>query len=483
MLSPRKKNPMHRHTLLALLTASGLAALARAQVVHQEIVVGQGAGPSVKCTEPAVAVSQANPGHIAVVWHQHDGSPGGIPSYNVPHYAFSTDAGLSFGSPTPMDLTGVCAPNAFDPIVVASPVSSRMYFGAIGTNPDWGPVLAAPRSGSSTTFNPAMALTSCPTSSTPQVDKPWFAVGPGGPSPGAPEVAFVGWGRFEPVGSSQFWNLQYSKSADHGATWSAADYIRCGRDALNNPVKRSGIGVWPYVVRHGLTHGRVFVSYMYFEASVGGFLPHLPEWTHSDDGGVNWTQAQRLDTFGIGQSIIYDTIGYQNLTTFARARSFPSVDADPNSTENLFVAFAARADQNDPNTDIFIMRSADAGTTFLPLDRFRIPDAALRLPGEASVSSHEFMPAICIDGAGGVNLMFARIEMGDGPTGDWFPSATPAGGALRDSAAIPTSSPILFLRSCLPDSRSARTATTTTCSRPRGAGCTRCTSTMTTRTM
>jgi hypothetical protein len=85
---------------------------------------------------------------------------------------------------------------------------------------------------------------------------------------------------------------------------------------------------------------------------------------------------------------------------------------------HVYVAFVGSVynDQtHNTNVDIFIARSTNGGRTF-PLDqRFRLMDSSLALT-DTPVPCHQFQPSICIDDNGGINLMFASMEVPSSPT-------------------------------------------------------------------
>lgn len=137
---------------------------------------------------------------------------------------------------------------------------------------------------------------------------------------------------------------------------------------------------------------------------------------HSDDGldplvidpdeNIEATTIDVDDTGDCGDSQSGDTPEHAD-----RRQGAPSIAIDRSQEPNhIYVAFYARSAPGAKNTDIYIARSTDAGTTWPSDEIVQITDAMLGLTDPVDTDpitgADQYTPAIAVDSCGGVNLMF-----------------------------------------------------------------------------
>jgi hypothetical protein len=125
---------------------------------------------------------------------------------------------------------------------------------------------------------------------------------------------------------------------------------------------------------------------------------------HSDDGGRTWEPL--IAPLAIDPCGIVEAADPQGAPLAP-----PGLAVDRSFLPNhVYIAFHARSAPGATNTDIFIARSIDGGTTW-PSDQIvQITDAMLGLTDPVDTDpitgARQHAPAIAVDSCGGINLMF-----------------------------------------------------------------------------
>lgn len=175
--------------------------------------------------------------------------------------------------------------------------------------------------------------------------------------------------------------------------------------------------------------GRVVVANRGFQATGQPYNDGLPYVVYSEDpNGVDWLPDDPNDA-GVAQNsgiVIAQTIDTDNLD---RRSHFPAIAVRhrPNDDDFVYVAFYARKDLDDDapvdrNTDIYIALSTNDGQTF-PTDAqhlLQLTDELIGIdPNDVTSSGpDQLMPAVAVDGCGGVNVMFYDNRNPDGLSPD-----------------------------------------------------------------
>ncbi len=89
----------------------------------------------------------------------------------------------------------------------------------------------------------------------------------------------------------------------------------------------------------------------------------------------------------------------------------PTIAVDPGDNQLVYVTFCARRERFDEsppdrNADIHISRSTDGGTTFPGANVVQLTDEMLGITNATASGPDQVMPAMIVDGCGGVNLVF-----------------------------------------------------------------------------
>ena len=179
------------------------------------------------------------------------------------------------------------------------------------------------------------------------------------------------------------------------------------------PCDRQAVGVAPLVVRSGPNAGRLVVAYRL------GTSPEFArriEWCYhngpvagSPDG---WSSAGILSstTVPLPPEPIHGYNG-DSLAGAFEAQNFPSIAADPNNPDVVYISFAgsatAVATGHDQNVDIYIARVQFVGTEEHTVEVKRITDEML---GELA-GSDQFFPVVTVDGYGGINLAYVWLDI------------------------------------------------------------------------
>jgi len=256
-------------------------------------------------------------------------------------------------------------------------------------------------------------------------DRPLMAIDPGlgGSFPGRHYLLYSGMGGHHPV-----WAARSDDPTDpNQPLWTP---VRVAPDPNDPNIPAShyhGWGKMPVV----LSDGRIAVVNTDYSGVYNDKLPYV---VYSDDGGLDWKPDQLPPVkVAEGSAIqaatrppdVADTPG-----AIDRRHCAPAIAVDRTVTPNtdVYVAFYARAEpgplDEDRNTDIYISRSSDRGETFP-----NPPDHLLQLtdddligePGGVSWPD-QVMPALAIDGCGGVNVVFYDNRHDPNPADDkdWY---------------------------------------------------------------
>lgn len=188
--------------------------------------------------------------------------------------------------------------------------------------------------------------------------------------------------------------------------WSGPDY--------------EGWGKTPIV----LDDGRIVVVNTDRQPALGGdYNQNLPYVVYSDDAGLDWKPDDLPPVLVADASLSHivatqvEEDGPVGDTTpgIDRRKCTPSIAVDRSDPQDnqVYVAFYARAVEDhdltqDRNTDIYIARSSDRGQSFplLPDHIMQLTDYMLTGQVGGQVGPDQLMPAIAIDGCGGVNVVF-----------------------------------------------------------------------------
>jgi hypothetical protein len=107
-------------------------------------------------------------------------------------------------------------------------------------------------------------------------------------------------------------------------------------------------------------------------------------------------------------------ISQGDLNNGYNAPRMPSAALDPNSPGTVYVAFVGSVTSDGLTKDLYVARgTTDSGTgvlSFTPGDTVRITDVMLRPGGVDEGETNEFMPSICVDKNGGINLLYCREQ-------------------------------------------------------------------------
>jgi hypothetical protein len=190
-----------------------------------------------------------------------------------------------------------------------------------------------------------------------------------GPDPHNPSqtnlyVAYVSYTGSTPL-------LLVARSTTLGASW----------DSPVSPGQTNVQDAFPVV----LGDGRVVVAF-------NTFTPDGFQAVRSDDGGLTWSDPVPI-------SGVIDPMWDSDIPGVFRVNAGEAVAVDPSATNTIYVVYPARASPAT-NIDIFIARSTDGGATFPT--RVQLTDPV----GTPNPNPDQFFPAICVDGYGGVNLLW-----------------------------------------------------------------------------
>ena len=234
-------------------------------------------------------------------------------------------------------------------------------------------------------------------------DKPWIAADDSGTT----DNVYVCWTRFNTAFTTDF--IVFSRSTDHGATWSAPTKISAGTQ--DGAVQGCQVAVGP--------DGEVYVAY---EVSfVDRFRQHFV--ARSTDGGLSFTTSKAI------------TPVFRDVTfaSFFRKNSFPALAVNP-VNGNVVDVYAG----NDlvGHANIHFIQSTDGGTTFgAPLV---INDV---LHGE------QFMPGLAIDASGVIHASWFDTRNAEGSAAfkyDIFATFSKDNGATFAPNARVTPAPIVL---------------------------------------
>ena len=247
------------------------------------------------------------------------------------------------------------------------------------------------------------------------VDKPALTIGE--ETPGGPLSRFyvTSMGK-RPQYCSTAVNL--ATTSNNPASGAPVWTVKEVKPALNNTCDWKGWGAVGVVTSSGrivaaLTDGNpqnnLDRPYIYYSDDQGA------TW-HSDDGlaplvidpagGIEATTIDVDDTSGCNGSQSGDTPEHAD-----RRQGAPSIAIDRSQEPNhIYVAFYARSAPGATNTDLYIARSINGGSTWPSAEIVQITDAMLGLSDPVDTDpitgADQYTPAIAVDSCGGVNLMF-----------------------------------------------------------------------------
>src|SRR5215467_2041140 len=228
-------------------------------------------------------------------------------------------------------------------------------------------------------------------SNSPQVvqDKDWITADVTGTATDG--NLYVAWTSLDTAARTA--EIQFSRSADHGITWSRAMRLSDMGPALGHH------GAMPAVA----PDGTLYVAWT--NRDTGAILI-----ARSDDGGLNFTDpvtGKNPATGGrpvatitqVGTPSENDK-STRELNGGIRANSFVSIAVGPNGTVYLAVAAAPEGSDNAKpvdNADVLLMRSTDRGKTW-STPPMRINDD--------TTSNDQWMPSVAVTSHGVVGVMF-----------------------------------------------------------------------------
>jgi hypothetical protein len=419
---------MRTHGLVLGLFAGLTSSVLHAQSVGPAVLIAQGSSTR-SWMETAIIASPANSNHAVVVF-QDEATGGGI-SHDV-YYAVTTSGFAAITGPTayPSPSPSCGGSQSFDPMVAASAQTGDLYIGCIlGGKPS---IMRKPFGQS---FSGSIHAYPCEYPDVGGWDKCFMAMGPWpqGTSHTLPETLYIGTfaGVIPPSHNRRIFSGHSEDASPPGMSWSSSgdDLRPVNAHGVNPGSDTAGAAPYPVVVPSGATAGRVIVSF---------YDDRHPDWvptsnfavavTYSDMGGDplvsglrRWNQAYRFTSFGSAPvTPIYLSQG--TLNNSVTAHGFPSVSIDPDSPGTVYIAFIGSVSSDGRTRDVYIAR----GTTdlvnpahplsFSPTDTVRVTDTMLRPGGVSEGTTNEFMPSICIDNEGGINLLYCREQADvDGP--------------------------------------------------------------------
>jgi hypothetical protein len=167
------------------------------------------------------------------------------------------------------------------------------------------------------------------------------AVGPNG------EV-YVGWAGPKVI-NSQF-GIYFQKTTDGGNTWLSAPTYVCdqpgGWDYNISGINRcNGLPITCCDVSGGPYNGKIYINY----TDQAGTTDHDVKMVKSTNGGLNWSTPVRVNN---------DSPGKEQFFTWM------TIDQ---STGYLYFIFYDRRNYSDNETDVYMAKSTDGGTTFINL--------------------------------------------------------------------------------------------------------------------
>jgi hypothetical protein len=167
------------------------------------------------------------------------------------------------------------------------------------------------------------------------------AVGPNG------EV-YVGWAGPKVI-NSQF-GIYFQKTTDGGNTWLSAPTYVCdqpgGWDYNISGINRcNGLPITCCDVSGGPYNGNIYINY----TDQAGTTDHDVKMVKSTNGGLNWSTPVRVNN---------DSPGKEQFFTWM------TIDQ---STGYLYFIFYDRRNYSDNETDVYMAKSTDGGTTFINL--------------------------------------------------------------------------------------------------------------------
>ncbi|MEX2218959.1 MAG: GC-type dockerin domain-anchored protein [Phycisphaerales bacterium] len=381
---------MRTHRPAALILT--LAAACHAQTVGPERVVAQG-GNSLSHQECVVAVNPFDSHEAVVAWQTIDRS--GLTPTRI-HYATTFD-GATFPTTAMLPLAPgpVPATVTFDPVIAASHQTGDIWVGGAENNDQR--IFVGRKDAGASTIQATDVFAVTPTQSGFARDKPWLAIGPR--PDGTAETMYAS---FAIPFAITLWTARCSDAAPLGTAWNAPVQVMA-------PGPIGPIATATAVVRHGIRSGRLVLTQSDNESH--------PQWMQTDDGGITWSNALPIVEHSTGQ--IRDLVGVgSNIVPYGmRARTFPSMAVDPNDSSIVYIIFSARdaGAGNASNVDLFVAYSENGGETFPPQQVFRLTDRQLAIEGSPDVEADQLIPAIAIDGEGGINILFIHTTSPDGP--------------------------------------------------------------------
>lgn len=276
--------------------------------------------------------------------------------------------------------------------VLAADNAGNFFFAFLSEDPKGHPSIAVARSADGgATFGRAVQASL--SSNSPQVvqDKEWITADVTGTATDG--NLYVAWTSFDTAAKTA--EIQFSRSADHGLTWSKAK-------------KLSGTG--PMLGHHGAMpavapDGTLYVAWT--NRDTGAILI-----ARSDDGGHNFTNPVTGNPVPgggpVGPVATITQVGIpsendkstRKLNGGIRANSLVSIAVGPNGTVYLAVAAARDGSGNAKpvdNADVLLMRSTDHGVTW-PLVPMQINDD--------TTPNDQWMPSVAVTSHGVVGVMF-----------------------------------------------------------------------------
>jgi hypothetical protein len=333
--------------------------------------------------------------------------------------------------------SGACTGNAetFDPTVTVDPESGHMWTGGLARFEEGTGLFAARRAPGATSISAPYVVVcgEC-------IDKPLLAAGPQ-PQGDEGEVAlYLGWQKdWKWSGSGLYCGAQTSAGSfrlsrpwhtpafsddpatlGNAATWQAEGRIY---DPILNPPSSTyhataeyfGRVVVPKVLPFGQVNqtsirGRLVVAIsdqheleMPDPSNPPNTVPPGP-WVnnegrpyvvYSDDGGATWSSPVLIGYQATPAINVVYPLGWEK-------GSWPDLAFDPNDPTLVYVVFRALAPNSTTNWDLYVARSGDGGQSFPSQHIIHIGDDELGF-GEGA---DQTLPAIAIDGCGGINLLF-----------------------------------------------------------------------------
>lgn len=389
-------------------TAASMIALvsgcaARAQVMGNPARVST-RDTSQWVAETAIAAGQASPFRVIVAWKSSGAADSDVIAWAA------APGGRVFNAPAILPAPPLQTFPTTDPFCGGS-ADGHVWVGGMQFGPapsglcvaHWNPVTGAlDLPVVSIIFNEPVA-----------VDKPGFAIGPGlGTGQQNMYSVFVANGYCSSGGRPQVMR-RVAIATPSGATGTGSEALLTpGSPNPGCPSTAGGLGANLATLPLGAGSHAGAVIAAYLPEVVQNEHGQPPAVLYSTDYGATWALAatgfplgQIAQSFGASLATIQPAEGSSIPGTFD-FENFPSIAADPAHPGQVYVAFCGRASAGTKSVDVYLARGRFVGEvfTFPVSDVLRITKSMIF--ESTTEESDQFMPAVTVDGVGGVSILY-----------------------------------------------------------------------------